>query len=803
MKKLFSRLLKHSRTLDGFNARAQSICSGKVAPRDPSQGVNLSSIAEVDGALAHVAITSQHELGLSPYPVQIVGALALIEGHIAQMQTGEGKTLVAGLASIVMACAGRTVHLMTVNDYLVERDAGFLAPLASKYSLNVGALVDSLGHDGRIACYRDSNIIYGTASAFAFDYLRDGRAYSVDDQVQQRSFDVAIFDEADAILIDEARVPMILSGEDQSNSSRLGDLIKWLPEMSSKYCSLSDIGNGEEQVAIAKETNRAFVQESGYRWLEQVLVNEGLIDSPAELYSSSNRSLLADIDNCLQAIHCYRNGRDYIVKDGNVVIINASTGRMEPGRRWSDGLHQAVEAKEGVEIKPDNVTQARITMQSFARLYPHLAGMTGTAETDGPEFYSTYGLSVLVVPPHRPNQKIIESDRLFLKESDKHTAIIKDIKGCIKRGQPVLIGVPSLEKGEQLSSVLSRDGICHEFLSAKSHEREAEIISNAGRSGAVTIATNMAGRGTDIILGGRDIAGDTSSGARAHVSSLGGLRVIGTERHDSRRIDLQLQGRSGRQGDPGSTVFYLSLDDDLFKHMDTRALAFMFKAMDADASSGLSHRSVDKAIERAQGLVQGRYRDQRISLESVDRIDEGQRLAVASIRQRWLEEDDPERHFKAMVKDWIESVCESHLFDRHVNDADILRSISSDVEKVLNVSFDLSDISFTSGVVGVKESIVSSICDFFNEQVMSENASYLSKAVVLMAIDEGWSDHLATLPAIFRSVQFRSFAQKKPELEYAKEADEYFKSMLSGILERSIAIAAETYLDRLELQMAA
>jgi preprotein translocase subunit SecA len=808
MRNTISRIMGSNRKIEHYRKRSLAISSGETAPQDPTNGVDLSSELAVDSALAHVAISSNKILGLSPYEVQLMGAMALIDGNIAQMQTGEGKTLVAAIASIVLACGGRSVHLMTVNDYLVTRDTDLLSPLAEHYGQSIGALTEQLSQYERQACYEKSNIIYGTSSAFAFDYLRDGRAYSLENQVQKSALDVAIFDEVDAILIDEARVPMILSGKGNLGSDRLDYFAKKLTDMTVRSCLQSDMGSANEHVSIIREIKKPVIQESGYHWLERVLVEDGLIDSPSELYASNGKSWLSDIENCLQALHCYRNGREYLVKDGKVIIINLSTGRLEDGRRWSDGLHQAIEAKEGVQIKPDSQTQARITMQSFARLYAHISGMTGTAETDRAEFHSTYGLPVVAIPSHRPNQKEVEQDRLYVQESDKLSSVVDDVSNCVSRGQPVLVGVSSLEKGEALSALFNKSGIAHDLLTAKSHEREAEIIANAGVFGAVTIATNMAGRGTDILLGGsfndsEDKDFERWSADRERVVSQGGLRVIGTERHDSRRIDLQLQGRAGRQGDPGSTAFYLSLEDELFKQVDTRSLHFMFRAMGVNDGSGLSHKSVDRAIERSQGLVQGRHRDQRAGLESVDSTDEGQRKAIMSIRQGWLEASSPKFEMTDLFRLWVGGTCRKHLNGVHIKPSDVLSGIAFDVNEVMGISYDLSDISFSSGDELATESITEGLMDFVSNQVMEEDGDYKARISMLQAIDDGWAEHLETIPHIFRSVQLRSMAQKKPELEYSRESHHYFNGMMDIIVERAITILISNYTRSIEQGLAA
>lgn len=794
--KLFNKDLKNLRS---FQQRAHKIATGSVIPIAPSLRTNLANADEFDSALAHVVCQVKKVTNMTPYECQLVGVMGLVGGHISQMQTGEGKTLVAAMAAVLMAASGRSVHLMTVNDYLVERDAEFTRPLAATYGIEVGALTNDMPYDYKRTIYRQSKILYGTPSTFAFDYLRDGMIFDLNDRIQSGPLDVAIIDEVDAILIDEARVPMILSGEREVSTDLLNYLLTLLSNLSVETCRKDELPTVGSEVAYLKDDNSVLLTEKGYRTLEELLVKDDLIKAPGDLYRSNELALLPQIENCLKALYVFREGKEYIVEGGKVVIINSATGRLERDRRWGDGQHQAIEAKEGVEVKPSTYTQSKITMQAFSRLYDHVCGMTGTAITDAAEFKATFNLSVLEVPPHRPNQKLRLDDQLYMTKAAKNKAILTDVQDCQERGQPVLVGVSTLEEGEALSRELEQAGISHNLLTARSHEREAEIIANAGRPGAVTVATNMAGRGTDILLGGQKPESPDEhrnwEGHRNKVIDAGGLKVLGTARHDSRRIDLQLEGRAGRQGDPGVTVFYLSLEDRLFDQINTGPLQLMFNLMGTGESESMSDPRVNRAIEKAQGVIQGKYRDQRIGLERTDQVDENQRLVMRNVRQHWLEAETPMAEFLPLIKGWVSETVTRFGFDRLDGIQEDQEGLQEYLLSTLGVQFRfeelMRDFPDTAG-----DKMRQVLEGFFVDQILYERGDDQSRHAMLAAIDAEWASQIELLPELYRGVQWRSMAQQKPEQEYAREAFDSFHVMMKNITERSVSILVHNFIDQ-------
>lgn len=805
---LLKRLVGGESRLKALASRAENISKGTVSgPSSSPSPVDLSNPDQVDAALSLVAVKAEATLGLKPYTVQLQGALALIEGNVAEMHTGEGKTLVAALAATVMAMAGRRVHIMTVNDYLVGRDAEFTAHLAAEFGRKVFSITDNMSSEAKAEAYAFGHILYGTPSSFAFDYLRDGVAGCLGDTKQVHGLDVAIIDEVDSILIDEARLPMILSGPDNTEVDQLPDIISLLRSFRCERGHSSKLPESASDVFYMTNEKRAIMLESGFRLLEQHLVESGIIKNPMDLYSHDRSGLMADVDNCLQAIFHYRNGRDYIVVDGKVVMVNPSTGRMEKGRRWSGGLHQAIEAFEGVEIKADSRAQSKITMQSFARLYSHLSGMTGTASADALELQGTYGLNVLPIPPNKPSRKVSDRDRLFFRQEDKDAAILKDAEGCLMRGQPILVGVPSLEEGERLSLLFTKQGINHNLLTAKSHEREAEIISEAGKFGAVTIATNMAGRGTDIILGGpvpeEASLKDSWLAERSHIDRLGGLRVIGTARNDSRRIDLQLQGRAGRQGERGSTAFYLSLDDQLFAHIDGFTKNFLTQAIRSCGGEGLSHQNVDRSIFKAQGLVQGRFRDSRIAIEKVDSMDENQRLAFRSVRESWRDHPEPEKHLLTVAISDLQQNLKKLLKMQMLSFNDAVERLRSDLISSWHFEFDFTSACEEKDADAFANSVVREVHSALSGHIFTENNREIIRRVMLSIMDEFWCDHIEMAAHLNRCVQWRTMAQKKPEQEYSREIHDIFSAMMQKIPLEAVDLSIQEVLINIESEMVA
>lgn len=797
--KIIDRWL-HDRQLRRIQKKAGTICE---------QGASNAPFPPLDAAisgnnpadhLSHLAHLASANIGLTARPVQIQAALALIEGSIAEMQTGEGKSLVAILSSGALAMSGRRVHVMTVNDYLVCRDAEFARKAIEGTGVRVGAITKDMDLEDKKEIYRQCSIIYGTPSAFAFDHLRDSMRRSDDDFRQCFPLDAVIVDEVDSILIDEAKMPLIISGKSAHDVDHLPDLIRILKSLRCEKGHSSKILGSTADVYYMEDRGKSVLMDSGYQLLESYLQESGLVEKGRSLYQSGYAGLLADVDNCLQAIYHYRAGRDYLVQDDEVIIINTSTGRQEPGKRWSGGLHQAVEALEGVEIQNDSKPQSRITMQSFIRLYRHRCGMTGTASTDAQEFMETYGLRVLSIPLHQQSRKFIDDDRLFLTKQEKDAAIVADIERCYSSGQPVLACVPNVIEGESLSASLKARNIRHNLLTAKHHDREAEVISEAGRIGSVTIATNMAGRGTDILIGGSSPAGDTEShdrwaSERSHLMSLGGLRVIGTCRHESRRIDLQLQGRSGRQGEPGSTVFYLSLEDSLFTQLDDFTRSFLSRLIyhHGTEERGLSHPSVTKAVANCQNLIQSGYKDQRASLESVESFNEMQRQAFLSIRESWLAHPEPDRHLSMIAKGHVQKLAYDIVTQNGFGVA--ASQLSQILSKRWGLAFDLSDAVRQSTSTDFVNSVLEEVSHVLDRIVFTESSRDLIRSCMVTVMDELWADHLELADHTQKSVQWRVFAQKKPAQEYAREIDEAFLDMLKETsllaIDRSVPMVFE------------
>ena len=572
---------------------------------------------------------SKRIMGMRHFDVQLIGAMALNDGKIAEMRTGEGKTLVATLAVYLNALSGKGVHVVTVNDYLAKRDAEWMAPLYNFLGMQVGVIIGGMGPDEKRASYA-ADITYGTNNQYGFDYLQDNLSFSIEDKMQ-RELNFAVIDEVDSILIDEARTPLIISGEAEDSSELYNIINKLIPQLSKQ-----EEEDGEGDYSVDEKSRQALLTEAGHEHVEDILSKEGLLKEGESLYDAANIMLMHHVDSALRAHVLFQRDVHYVVQNGEIVIVDEFTGRTTPGRRWSEGLHQAVEAKEGVSIQHESRTVASITFQNYFRLYNKLSGMTGTADTEAFEFQSIYGLEVVITPTHRPMVRNDMSDLVFLTQAEKFNAVIEDIQDCQQRGQPVLVGTASIEASELLSAMLEKTGIKHEVLNAKFHEREAQIVAEAGLPAAVTIATNMAGRGTDIVLGGNvdmELAakGDISDAAREEhmrvwqqrhdeVLEKGGLHIIGTERHESRRIDNQLRGRSGRQGDVGSSRFYVSLEDNLMRIFASERVAGIMQKLGMEEGEAIEHPWITRAIENAQRKVEGHNFDMRKHLLEYDDV---------------------------------------------------------------------------------------------------------------------------------------------------------------------------------------
>ena len=748
-------------------------------------------------AFAAVREASVRTAGMRHFDVQLIGGMVLHQGKIAEMKTGEGKTLAATLAVYLNAIPDQGVHVVTVNDYLAARDAKWMEPIYAALDLSVGVSVPGMSPDAKREAY-NADVTYGTNNEFGFDYLRDNMAFSLEQRVQ-RGRHFAIVDEVDSILIDEARTPLIISGPTDEGPDIYVKMNRVVPELEPQQ---EEDGPGD--FSIDEKTKQVYLTEDGMAKVEGLLAQFGMIESGASLYDSANLGLMHTLNAALRAHHLFHKDTDYIVRDGEVIIVDEFTGRTLQGRRWSEGLHQAVEAKEGVPIQRENQTLASITFQNFFRLYDKLSGMTGTADTEAYELQSIYGLEVVVIPTHQPMIRVDHADLVFLTKQEKFDAIVADIKERVANGQPVLVGTTSIENSELISSELKKSGIAHEVLNAKQHEREAHIIEQAGQPGAVTIATNMAGRGTDIVLGGnldaelRDLGEDASEEARRKVKEdwqarhdqvieAGGLHIIGTERHESRRIDNQLRGRSGRQGDPGSTRFYLSLEDNLMRIFASERMGNMMQKLGMRDGESIEHPWVNRAIENAQRKVEAHNFDARKQLLEYDDVANDQRRVIYSQRNELMEADD--------IGDTIEAIREE-VFDRLISQFVPPGSIdemwdTEGLERALSGEFGIEvpiqhwlEEDEDLAEEGLRKKVMEAVEAHYQdkeEMVGSSVMRQFEKALMLSILDQQWKEHLASMDYLRRSVGLRSFAQKKPQQEYKREGFEMFTEMLDNM----------------------
>ncbi len=746
-------------------------------------------------AFATVREASVRVLGMRHFDVQMIGGIVLHRGEISEMKTGEGKTLVATLATYLNAIEGKGVHVVTVNDYLARRDAEWMGKLHNWLGLSVGVIVPNMNEFERRDAY-NADITYGTNNEFGFDYLRDNMKHSRD-QMVQRPFNFAIIDEVDSILIDEARTPLIISGPTEDKSDlyvALDEVVKEVPE---------------DWFEKDEKTRNIQLTEEGTEEIEKLLIEKGLLETD-NLYDVENTQVVHHMDQALKAVHMFKRDTDYIVKDDKVVIIDEFTGRMMDGRRWSNGLHQAVEAKEGVKIEPENQTMASITFQNYFRMYPKLSGMTGTAATEAAEFWDVYKMNVVEIPTNVPVQRIDEEDEFYKNTMDKFQAIAKAIAEKSKIGQPVLVGTVSIEKSELLSQFLEKEGVKHEVLNARQHEREAHIVAQAGRLGAVTIATNMAGRGTDIQLGGNvdfrigDELADLEEGPKRDaeierikaevaaekqkVLDAGGLFVLGTERHESRRIDNQLRGRSGRQGDPGLSRFYLCLEDDLLRIFGPDTL--FAKMMNSNLADGeaIGSKWLSKAIETAQKKVESRNYDARKQVVQYDDVMNDQRKVIYEQRGEIMETDTVEDVVTDMRHDTINALVNAACPPGSYPEQWDIEGLKEKVEDVFGIQPPIDNWLEEEAVEPeIFEERIREETDAIMEKKIAETEGgiwrQIEKSILLERLDYHWKEHLATLDALRQVVYLRAYAQKQPINEYKQEAFGLFDSMLDNLRE--------------------
>ena len=740
---------------------------------------------------------SQRVLGMRHYDVQLIGGMVLHLGKIAEMRTGEGKTLVATLPVYLNALEGKGVHVVTVNDYLARRDAAQMGRLYNWLGLSVGVVYPGMPHGDKREAYA-ADITYGTNNEFGFDYLRDNMALSKE-QRYQRGLHYAIVDEVDSILIDEARTPLIISGPAEDSPQLYLAVNKVVPRM---------IRQQEEDGAgdfwVDEKQKQVHLSEDGMQHADELLREAGVITEDSGLYDSKNLAVVHHLNAALRANAIYQRDVDYIVRDGEVIIVDEFTGRTLPGRRWSDGLHQAVEAKEGVPIQRENQTLATVTFQNLFRMYKKLSGMTGTADTEAYEFQSIYGLEVVVIPTNKPTIRKDHPDQVFLNRKGKFNAVLADIEECAKRGQPVLVGTTSIETSEMLSEHLRKAGVKHEVLNAKQHDREATIVANAGRPGSVTIATNMAGRGTDIVLGGsletelQELGEEASAEQKAAVKAAwqerhdavkaaGGLHIVGTERHESRRIDNQLRGRSGRQGDPGSSRFYLSLEDNLMRIFASDWVQKAMRLMGMKEDDVIEDRLVSRQIEKAQRKVEAHNFDIRKNLLDFDDVNNDQRKVIYAQRDELLDAESVKDNIDGIRGDVIYDLVTRFVPPNSVDEQWDLPGLQATLESDLGVQMDLVGLFKQHEELdaeGIAQAVADHIEQHFEQKeaaVGAETMRALEKHVMLTVLDQSWKEHLARMDYLRQGIYLRGYAQKQPKQEYKKEAFELFSEMLENV----------------------
>ena len=734
-------------------------------------------------------------LGMRHFDEQLIGGMVLHEGSIAEMRTGEGKTLAATLPACLHALAGESVHVVTVNDYLARRDADWMRPVFEHLGLTVGAIVQGLDGPQRREAYA-ADVTYGTNNEFGFDYLRDNMAFKAEHRVM-RGLDFGIVDEVDSILIDEARTPLIISGSAEDST----DLYQKMNGIASQL-EAQEEEEGPGDFRLDEKSRQVYLTEDGHHKVEELLGEAGHIPAGSSLYEPANIRLLHHVNAALRAQTLFRCDRDYIVSDdGKIVIIDEFTGRKMPGRRWSDGLHQAIEAKEGVKIETENQTVASITFQNYFRMYKRLSGMTGTADTEAYEFQEIYGLAVVVIPTHQTMIRKDLGDLVFLTAQEKYQAVCEDIQECVSRKQPVLVGTTSISNSELLSQMLEQAGVVHQVLNAKQHERESQIIAQAGRAGTVTIATNMAGRGTDIVLGGamQESPESASSeeqqtqaqqeweGRHAQVLAAGGLHIIGTERHESRRVDNQLRGRSGRQGDPGSSRFYLSLEDSLIRIFASERMAALMQKLGMKEGEVIEHPWVSKAISNAQRKVEAHNFDIRKHLLEFDNVINDQRTVVYEQRDQIMDATDLSEHVVLMREEVVARTFRSHIppesMESQWNTEGLEQALGEvfglhlPVRDWLTQKEDLAEAEIEQRI----QTAVDELLQNKEQQITPKAMRQLEKDLMLSTLDAHWKEHLAMMDHLRQGIGLRSYAQKNPKQEYKREAFVMFQDMLDRI----------------------
>ena len=794
--RLVKKLSKTVENINALEADMKALSDEKLREKTQEFKTRYTEQASLDDllieAFAVMREASVRVLGLRHHDVQLIGGMVLNDGNIAEMGTGEGKTLVATLPAYLNALTGKGVHVVTVNDYLAERDAQWMGKVLEFLGLSVGIIASNRPPEDKQAAYA-CDVVYATNNELGFDYLRDNMAFTTDQKVQ-RGLNFAIVDEVDSILIDEARTPLIISGP----AADYSEVYKAINHMIPNFTKQIESGEGKEIVVevagdytVDEKHKQVFLTDAGHSKAEGLLIDAGALPKGASLYDASNILLMQHINSALRAHILFQKDDHYIIDGDEIVIVDEFTGRTMPGRRWSEGLHQAIEAKEGVSIKKENQTLASITFQNYFRLYDKLSGMTGTADTEAVEFQDIYSLETVVVPPNKISERSDKADQIYLTLEEKLEAIANDVNRCQKTGQPVLVGTSSIENSEAISALLTHKKIQHEVLNAKQHEREATIIANAGAVGAVTIATNMAGRGTDIVLGGRLPDGATESQKQAwqvensKVLAAGGLHIVGTERNESRRVDNQLRGRSGRQGDVGSTRFYLSLEDNLMRIFASDKMAAMMQKLGMEKGEAIEHKMVNRAIENAQRKVEGMNYDARKNLLEYDDVANDQRKVIYALRDELMDTDNVQNRFIKIRKDVISTLFAGYITPEQAEEDWDVEGLHSALKADYKADFPLQQwLDEGVDVDELENRIIEglgAICDYKEGLVGAESMRGFEKAVMLQTLDHYWKEHLAAMDYLRQSVNLRGYAQKNPTQEYKRESFAMFTELLETI----------------------
>ncbi|EPE0638728.1 preprotein translocase subunit SecA [Vibrio cholerae] len=780
------------------------------------QGENLDQL--LPEAFATVREASKRVFGMRHFDVQLIGGMVLHGGQIAEMRTGEGKTLTATLAAYLNALPGKGVHIVTVNDYLAKRDAETNRPLFEFLGMTVGVNIPNMPQPAKKEAYQ-ADILYGTNNEFGFDYLRDNMAFRPEDRVQRARF-FAVVDEVDSILIDEARTPLIISGPAEDSSDLYIRINKLIPLLQKQDKEDSEEYRGDGHFTVDEKSKQVHLTETGQEFVEELLVKNGMMQEGDTLYSPANISLLHHVNAALRAHVLFEKNVDYIVTpDGEVVIVDEHTGRTMPGRRWSDGLHQAVEAKEGVKIQNENQTLASITFQNYFRLYEKLSGMTGTADTEAFEFQQIYGLETVVIPTNKPMVRNDMPDVVYRSEAEKFAAIIEDIKQRVEKGQPVLVGTVSIEKSELLSNALKKAGIKHNVLNAKFHEKEAEIVAEAGKPGAVTIATNMAGRGTDIVLGGswqakvekldnptqEQIDAIKAEWKQVHdqVLQAGGLHIIGTERHESRRIDNQLRGRSGRQGDAGSSRFYLSMEDTLLRIFTSDRMAALIQS-GMDEGEAIESKMLSRSIEKAQRKVEGRNFDIRKQLLEYDDVANDQRKVVYELRDELMSADDISDMIAQNREDVLNAVMDEYIPPQSLEDMWDIKGLEDRLKNDFDLTLPIQswlDADNKLYEEALRERIIEQAVEVYKAKEQAVSPAVMrnfEKSVMLQTLDTLWKEHLAAMDHLRQGIHLRGYAQKNPKQEYKRESFELFEDLLESLKSDVITVLSKVRVQQQE-----